>query len=391
MGELPLRSRRLHLAAVVGALAPLDVVLVGPALPAVAEAFGVSSGRAGLVITAYAVPGIVAAPLVGRLADRVGRRPVVVVSTLLFGVFGVAVAAVPTDAFLVVLGLRTAQGAVGGSILASLALTLAGDYFDGPTRNAAVGYVSAAITVSVAVLPAVGGALAAVSWRAVFLAYGASVVVAAVAAVALPEPAAAEGGDLPALSEFREAVALDRALGVYGLGFVGYALFFGGLLTATPFLLSGEFGLTSGRVGALLTGASLVGAVVALGNGRLARSRTSVGLLLLSFPAYGVGLALAGGGPALPTLAAGLVVFSVGHGLLQPSFAAAVAELGPPRARGALMSLRTSVILAAQAVGPLVFTTPARFVGGTRVLLAVGAALALAVAGAGWTTRRARA
>jgi MFS family permease len=390
VGELPVRSARLHLVAVVGALAPLDVVLVGPALPAVAEAFGVSSGRAGLVITAYAVPGIVAAPLVGRLADRVGRRPVVVASTLLYGLTGLAVAAVPVDLFPVVLGLRALQGVVGGSILASLALTLAGDYFEGPTRNAAVGYVSAVITVSVAVVPLVGGALAAVSWRAVFLAYGASVVVSVVVAVALPEPAATEGGDLPALSDLRSAVPVGPALGVYGVGFVGYALFFGGLLTATPFLLSGEFGLGTDRIGALLTAASLVGAAVALGNGRLARYRTSVGLLLLAFPAYAVGLALAGSGSALPTLGAGLVAFSVGHGLLQPSFAASVAELGPARARGALMSLRTSVILAAQAVGPLAFTAPSAVAGGTRPLLVAGGVAAAVVAGGGWVARAAR-
>ena len=353
-------------------LAPLDVVLIGPALPAVAEAFSVSSGRAGLVITAYAVPGVVAAPLVGALADRLGRRPVVFGSTLLYGLTGIAVALVPADAFLAVLALRALQGVVGGSILASLALTLASDYFDGPRRNAAVGYVSAAITVSAAVVPLVGGALAAVSWRAVFLAYGASVLIAVVVILSLPEPSATAESDPPVLADLRGAVPTGRAVGVYGAAFVGYGLFFGGLLTATPFVLADEFTLSPGRIGALLTAASLVGAAVALGNGRLARSRSSLGLLILALLILGVGLA----------------TFTVGHGLLQPSLAAVISELGPPRARGALMSLRTSVILASQAVAPLAFTAPSSLVGGTRVLLAAGGVVALAAGLAGWLLRR---
>lgn len=369
-------------------MAPLDVVLIGPALPAVAEAFSVSSGRAGLVITAYAVPGIVAAPLVGALADRVGRRPVVVASTLLYGLAGMAVALVPTDAFPLVLLLRGVQGVVGGSILASLALTLASDYFDGASRNAAVGYVSAAVTVSAAVVPVVGGTLAAVSWRAVFLAYGASVLLAVVVVAALPEPTATSGSDPLSFADLRAAVPTGRAVGVYGAAFVGYGLFFGGLLTATPFLLAGEFSLPAERIGALLTAASLVGAVVALGNGRLARYRSSLALLVLSFPAYGVGLVLAGAGPTLLVLGAGLAVFAVGHGLLQPSLAAAVSDLGPPRARGALMSLRTSVILASQAVAPLAFTAPSALVGGTGVLLVAGGGVALATAAVGALIRR---
>jgi MFS family permease len=388
VGELPLRSLRLHLIAAVGMLAPLDVVLIGPALPAIAEAFSVSNGRAGLVITAYAVPGVAAAPLVGILADRLGRRPVVFASTLLYGLFGLGVALVPADGFLLALLLRGCQGIVGGSILASLALTLASDYFDGASRNAAVGYVSASITVSAAVVPVVGGALAAVSWRAVFLAYGASVLLAVVVLLILPEPSATTESDPPELSELRAAVPTGRAVGVYTAAFVGYGLFFGGLLTATPFLLAGEFSLPSERIGALLTAASLVGAVVALGNGRLARYRSSLALVVLAFPAYGVGLLLAGAGRSLLLLGGGLVVFAVGHGLFQPSLAAAVSELGPPRARGALMSLRTSVILASQAVAPLAFTAPSAFVGGTRVLLLAGGGVALTVAAAGTIFRR---
>ena len=58
---VPWRSPRLYLLLATAAVAPLDVTVVGPALPAIADAFGVSSARSGLVVTAFAAPGAVLA------------------------------------------------------------------------------------------------------------------------------------------------------------------------------------------------------------------------------------------------------------------------------------------------------------------------------------------
>lgn len=379
---LPWRSSTLYLVTATAALAPLDVVLVGPALPSIAAAFGVGSARAGLVITAYAVPGVVAAPLVGLLADRAGRRRVLVPCLVLFGVAGVGVGLM--DDFRLVLALRFVQGCVGGSILASLALTLAGDFYEGPRRNAVVGFVSAAVTVSAAVLPAVGGALATLSWRAVFYAYALSALVGVAVYLDLSEPSlggVGDGRDGSYLRDALDAIPIDRAVGLYGAGLVGYALFFGALLTAVPFLLTDAYGLGSGRIGGLITGVSLLGAVVALANGRLARYRRSTELLVVGLGCYGCGLAATWFAGSLAALAVALGLFGVGHGLTQPSLAAALGSLGPGRFRGGVMSLRTSVVLAAQAVGPPLFTAPAAALGYRPLLLAggVGGLVAAAV------------
>ena len=156
---VPWRSPRLYLLLATAAVAPLDVTVVGPALPAIADAFGVSSARSGLVVTAFAAPGAVLAPVVGMYADRFGRRRVVVPCLLVYGVAGLAVT-LAADLWQVLL-LRAIQGSVGGSILASLTLALVGDYYDGPQRNAVMGVVSAGISFSAAAGPVLGGTLAA--------------------------------------------------------------------------------------------------------------------------------------------------------------------------------------------------------------------------------------
>lgn len=388
-------------------VAPLDVSVVGPALPVIAEAFTVSRSRAGLVITAFAVPGALLAPVVGGLADRYGRRRVLIPCLLVFGFAGVAVSTV--DAFPAVLALRALQGSVGGSIIASLAYTVVGDLYEGAQRNAVMGVVSGSVAVVAAVGPALGGALAESSWRAVFWVYGLSVAVAVVVLFALPEPTAGkrpDGGDggektgaeSDAASDSRaylreavDALPVARTLGVYAAAFLTFTLFFGGVLTTVPFLLSDGFGLGAGSIGALITGATAVSAVAAFLNGRFARHATDETLVSVGLSAAGLGLAGVAVAPTLPAVAGGLVVFGAGYGLFQPSLASALAALSPARFRGGVMSLRTSVVLAGQAAGPPLFTLPAEAVGTGPPLFVAGAVgVAAGVAaylGFGWHER----
>jgi ACDE family multidrug resistance protein len=372
---VPWRSSRLYLLLATAAVAPLDVTLVGPALPAIADAFGVSSTRSGLVITAFAAPGAVLAPVVGMYADRFGRRRVVVPCLLVYGGAGLAVT-LATDLWQV-LALRAVQGSVGGSILASLTLALVGDYYDGPQRNAVMGVVSAGISFSAAAGPVLGGVLAARSWDAPFYLYGTSVVVAAAVYWLLDPPPVDGGTDRDgSWSYLRDAVAslpARDALLVYGATFGGFVLFFGGVLTAVPFLLEGTYGLASGRVGALVTGATMPAAVVAVLNGRFARHLSNLGLVAAGFVGYAAGLVGVWAATSATGVLLTLGVFGVGHGLVLPSVASALSALAGPEFRGGVMSLRTSVVLGAQAVGPPLFTLPATRLGlGYELPLALG-------------------
>jgi MFS family permease len=376
------RSKTLYLVVSVGMLAPLDVPLVGPVLPQIATAFGVSNARAGLVVTAFAAPGVFFAPILGWLADRYGRRRVLLPTLLVYGTAGVAVAF--AESFTHVLVLRAFQGMLGGSILSSLALTLAGDVYSGTRRNAAMGVTSAGLTLSAALAPFAGGVLGAYGWNVPFLLYGLSVVVAVAVFLWLPEPARddaakTDAGGLDYLRSALDAVPVRSALGVYGAAFLAYTLLFGAALTAIPFLLDEGFGVGSARIGTVLTAASLVGAGVALVNGRLAERFESHRLVALGLCGYGVGLLGISVADSPLAIGVGLTVFGVGHGLTQPSVAALLSSLAPTRFRGGIMSLRTSIVLASQAVGPPLFTLPAAVGYGYQTLLGAAGIVAVAV------------
>ena len=63
--------------------------LLSPAIPNILDDFGVGDSGAGVLIAAGSLPGVIVAPVVGVLADRLGRRRVLVPCLAVFGVFGV--------------------------------------------------------------------------------------------------------------------------------------------------------------------------------------------------------------------------------------------------------------------------------------------------------------
>ena len=123
--------------------------------PEILRALGQPVERAGLVVAAGALPGILMAPAVGFLADRLGRRRVLVPCLVVFGVFGLLAGLSPTLGWL--LAARIAQG-FGAAGLINLAVVLIVDSWQGLDRAALIGQNSAVITVAVAIYPVVGGA-----------------------------------------------------------------------------------------------------------------------------------------------------------------------------------------------------------------------------------------
>lgn len=143
--------------------------LVGPAIPDILDAFDQPDARAGWFVASGTLPGILMAPVIGVLADRLGRRAVLVPCLAAFGAFGLLSAAAPS--FEVLLGLRVLQG-LGSAGLINLAVVLIGDHWTGLERARRVGQNAAVLTVSLAVFPPVGGLLTELGgWRLSFAPY----------------------------------------------------------------------------------------------------------------------------------------------------------------------------------------------------------------------------
>ncbi|MCP3911976.1 MAG: MFS transporter, partial [Actinomycetia bacterium] len=236
--------------------------LISASIPDILDDFGQPDSAAGLLVAAGPAPGILLAPVMGLLADRYGRRAVLVPSLLAFGLAGLGAALAPS--FEVLLIARFAQG-IGGASLIGLAVTIIGDHWDGNDRARYIGWNSAVLTVGVALFPAVGGLLTELgSWR---YAYGPmlfSLVSAALIAVGLPGGGHGEGnlGDRIRVARvgLRQPIVAAPTL----LAFLIFAMIFGLFLTAMPLLLEDRFGLSAGERGLVIVVPALTSTVAAL-------------------------------------------------------------------------------------------------------------------------------
>jgi MFS family permease len=384
-GGVPWRSPVLLAVLAATLMTPVDVPLISSALPEIKSVFGVSDARAGLFITLYALPGILLAPVIGALADRIGRRYVLAGTLAVFGLAGTAIAF--TSDFAVALGLRVLQGFAAGSVLSALAMTVVGDRYTGRRHDSVMGVTSAMLSLGTAAYPVVGGYLAVFAWNAPFLVYALTLPVAGLVLVALDEPASPPGDD--DRGYVREAIRLvpaRRAAALYGVMFASFTLLFGGLYTALPFYLSTAFGFAPTTVGLVTSAVLLTTAVVSPQNGRLAARASTTTLLTAGFAAYAVGFLGVALAATPPSLVGALLVSGVGSGLVTPTLFAGLSALAPDHVRGGVMCLQTTTLGISQAAGPALFTLLGGAIGyqGTLLCGSVGAALGAAVLGVLW-------
>jgi len=335
----------------------MGVPLVSPILPDLRSVFGITDAQAGLLITAYTLPGVFLTPFIGLLSDRLGRRAVVLPLLFLFGLAGGAVALGPS--FRIVLALRFVQG-IGGSGLMVLAITLVGDFFGGQRRDSVMGVNGSAIGVAAASYPLIGGALAAVRWNVPFAFFGLSLAVGAVALFTLDEPAI---DDPPAirtyLSRVLSAVLVPRALGLWAAAFLTFFLFYGCILTVLSLLLSDVHGLSAGEIGLLFSTVSIANASMASQYGRVSDRFEAQELIALGFVGFGISLLGVWAAPAPASIGAMLLCFGLGFGMVMPSLDTTAVGLVSGQLRASMLGVLTSMLWLGQTVGPVAFTAVA--------------------------------
>ncbi|MFC7080791.1 MFS transporter [Halorussus caseinilyticus] len=369
---VPWRSPTVRVVFAATALAPLGVPLVSPALPVVRDAFGLTDAAASLLVSVYFLTGIVLSPFIGLLADRVGRKRVLVPSLVVFSVVGGAIALAPD--YRVVLAARLVQGTAAAGIFVTT-VTLIGDAFEGVQRNAVLGVNTAVLATGAAIYPLLGGVLATVSWNAPFLAYLGGLPVAAFGWVVLEETASETGAAGRGTAYLRAAVrtlARRTAVVPYATAFLTEVLLFGVVITALPFLLTESYGVSPVFVGGVLTAAEVVSAVVAAANGWLAGRLSDERIIAVGYVCYAVGPLVSWAGVSLPAVVAGAVVLGAGVGLTMPSVDALLSDFVTTEYRAGALSIRNSVTFLGRAVGPILFAGVAATTGYRPLLLAAG-------------------
>jgi MFS transporter, DHA1 family, tetracycline resistance protein len=354
----------------------LDLIGFGiilPILPLWAERFGARPGAIGALVATYSAFQLVFAPVWGRLSDRFGRKPILVLS-LVGTAAGSLLTGLASSMMLLFVG-RAVDGLSGGSV--AVAQAAVADIAEPAERPRLLGLIGAAFGLGFVAGPALGGLAALGGPRIPFLvAAGLAACNAVVALVRLPEtnpaeraqPAASaeparpaegregplgdlEGTDTPADPRpFWRQPALARLLLVAFTSLVAFSAF------EATFSLFGErrFGLRLASTGAVFAG---IGLAVVLANVGLvapaARRLGERGALRLGLALNGAGLVLLALTRSWSLLVPALLALCAGQGLVTPTLSSSVAGAVGARRRGGALGLQQAAGGLARVVGPL--------------------------------------
>jgi DHA1 family tetracycline resistance protein-like MFS transporter len=328
----------------------LGFSLVMPLLAPFAQQYGFDPWQVGLLFSAYPMCQLVAGPILGRLSDRYGRRPLLIFSqagtALSFLILGLS------RNFSVMLLARMLDGASGGNILVAQAYVA--DVTAPEHRARGMGLIGMAFGLGFVLGPLLGGLLLSLPldshWRLrlpFLVAAGFSTVAWILVVTRLPE-------SRPEENRAREAarvVSWRGLLDTISIPGVGWLVLTGFLAVFAFAVFEGTFALFLGRrmgwdaraaafafAGIGLLSAMVQGGLIRRLAPRFGESRLIVAGLVLAVLGF-AGLACASG---LTGLLGAMMFLAIGQGLLSPSIAGLLSRITPPSEQGSVFGTLSS-------------------------------------------------
>jgi DHA1 family tetracycline resistance protein-like MFS transporter len=324
--------------------------IIIPLLPFYAQTFGASPLVIGLLFASFSVSQLIAAPVLGELSDRWGRRPVLIFS-LLGTVLSFVMLALAQSLFML-FAARIVDGLSGGNITTARAYIA--DVTPDEDRARAYGILGAAFGLGFIVGPALGAAFSHISYTApIWAAAAITVAATALAWVWLPETvhrAHAGGAPWGALREMSARPHLQRLFAIDFIYWMAFAVY------QTTFALFGSnrFGFDATHTGYLLSAFGFLGVVVqgvlvgpvvaALG------SRRTLALGLVSAAAGWGGSAAT---HSVPVFVAMLVPGAIGIGLCNATLSALISTAASPREQGRVQGAAGGLESLGRTIGPV--------------------------------------
>ncbi|MGY4494300.1 MFS transporter [Pseudomonas sp. TE3610] len=324
----------------------LGAVLLAPVLPRMQAHFTDTPGVAVLVPIALTLPALVIAllaPFAGVIADRVGRKPLLLWAMALYALCGTL--PLWLQSLPAIVASRAGIGLAEAAIMTGCT-TLMGDYYSGARRERLFALQMVATSLSAALFMGLGGHLGQDNWRAPFALYAVGLVFLPLMARLLWEPVAP-------VQVQRDATGLAwRALAPLYL----LALLAGASLFIVPvqagFILS-LLGIDAPQQVGLTMGGNQLGVVAGALSFRLIGRIAPARLLLLAFGLAGCGGVLMGCATTHLQVVVAVVVNGLGIGLMLPTLITWIMAQVGFRQRGRATGLFTAAIFAGEFASPL--------------------------------------
>lgn len=335
----------------VASLTIMAGTIIAPSLPAIKLVFAETPHvdlLSRMVLTLPAIFVAISAPLAGIVADRLGRKFLLILSMMLYAIAGMS--GLWAETLHGILAGRAALGLAIGGIM-TVSTTLVGDHFEGAERERYLGLQQAFTQFGGVAFVLTGGLVADLHWRAPFAIYAASLLILPAVIIVLKDRIARQTGlsgkDISAPVHWPSIALLCLTV------FLVNALFYT-VPSQLPFFLQESGVGRASTTGSAIALFNLTGALIGLWFGWF-RGRFPVFTLL------SVGLALMALGAGLLSFASTLysifcavAIMGLGLGLVMPSLMSMTIELAPVNRRGRIVGFVTGSMFLGHFTSPLI-------------------------------------
>jgi len=336
----------------------LGFSLILPLLPYYANTFKASPFVTGLLVASYALAQLIGAPLLGRLSDRYGRRPILLASV--FGTFGGFLLLGFANTLWILFASRIIDGLTGGNL--SIAQAYISDVTDTKNRSQGLGLIGAAFGLGFIIGPVTGGFLSQWGYAVpAFAAAAMSLINLILIYFWLPESLTPE--KRASMTGTKPAVTLGALLAALQRPFTGALLttrFFFGLAFAifqTIFSLYAliKFNLTAAQTGYVLTYVGVL-SVITQGFlvGRITNKVREDILIVMCVALMGISLIGWAVAPSVLTLLIVLAPTSLSGGILNTLLSSTLTKAVAPQEVGGILGLSTSVESSTRIFAPII-------------------------------------
>jgi DHA1 family tetracycline resistance protein-like MFS transporter len=325
--------------------------IIIPLLPFYAETFGASPLVVGMLFAVFSLCQLIAAPILGDLSDRYGRRPILIVSLIGTVISFVMLALAHSITMLFIA--RIVDGLSGGNI--STARAYVADVTEPKDRSRAFGLIGAAFGLGFIFGPAISALLAPISYTApIWAAAGITLVATGMAWVWLPETVhrAHAGTGMP----FRNVMAMMARPTLRRVLLMDFAYWLAFAIFQTTFALfaAARFGFDATRTASFFAAFAVMGAIVqGIFIRKIVQRFGDKPTLMLGLVCAAVGLIAATLTHTVTFFALSLVPLALGIGFGHPTMSSLISRAARADEQGRVQGAASAVESLGRTIGPV--------------------------------------
>ncbi len=329
---------------------------VSPALPAMKQQFesaiadpDLRTTLVKLVITLPALFIVIGSPIAGMIVDRFGRKALLLISTILYGLAGSS--GLYLENLMAILAGRAVLGLAVSGVMVS-ATTLIADYYVGPARAAFMGLQAGSMGLGGVLFLTLGGALAQRNWHLPFGIYLLAWLIVPLIMLFVLEPDR-KAAQSTTHSEATISTPMAVLAIIYGLTTLSQIAFYL-IPVQLPFFLDGLVNASPTQSGMAIALCTLFSAAASLTYGKLKQRMEFVAFLPIIFGLMGIGYLLIGQSSIWAQALVGLMVSGMGLGILMPNMTVWLSSAVPDAVRGKALGWLSTAMFLGQFLSPIV-------------------------------------